>query len=142
MGSLNQCTLIGNMVRDAEVRYTKDNKPIANITIETSEKWKDQSGQKQEKSEFHRVVIFGNLSDVVQKYLSKGSKLMVQGKLQTRKWTDQQGVEKYTTEVVVDRSGTMVMLGGVSKLDSRDVAHGNNQNMVNDQTEFTDDIPF
>lgn len=122
MSSLNRVDLIGNLTREPEVRYTNDNKPIANVSIATSESWKDQSGQKQERTEYHRVVVFGNLADVVGKYLTKGSKVMFSGKLQTRKWTDQQGVEKYTTEIVVDRGGTMVMLGGGSKPDSVDYA--------------------
>lgn len=122
MSSLNRVDLIGNLTREPEVRYTNDNRPIANVSIATSENWKDQSGQKQEKTEYHRVVVFGNLADVVGKYLTKGSKVYLSGRLSTRKWTDQQGVEKYTTEVVVDRGGTMVMLGGGSKPDSRDVA--------------------
>ena len=156
-GSLNKVTLIGNLGRDPEVRYTNDNRPIANLTLATSESWKDQSGQKQEKTEWHRIVIFGNLADVVQKYLKKGDSVYFEGKLQTRKWTDQSGQEKYTTEVVVDRGGTMVMLG---KGGSAGASGGDNYNYnqdagsgqmsggatskpaVSEDTAFDDDIPF
>jgi single-strand DNA-binding protein len=155
-GSLNKVTLIGNLGRDPEVRYTNDNRPIANLTLATSESWKDQSGQKQEKTEWHRIVIFGNLADVVQKYLKKGDSVYFEGKLQTRKWTDQSGQEKYTTEVVVDRGGTMVMLGkGGSAGGSRDDFNYNQdagagqmsggataKPAVSEDTAFDDDIPF
>lgn len=156
-GSLNKVTLIGNLGRDPEVRYTNDNRPIANLTIATSESWKDQAGQKQEKTEWHRVVIFGNLADVVQKYLKKGDSVYFEGKLQTRKWTDKDGQERYTTEVVVDRGGTMVMLGkaggagaGSSGGDNYDYNQDAGQMSggatakptVSEESAFDDDIPF
>lgn len=156
-GSLNKVTLIGNLGRDPEVRYTNDNRPIANLTLATSESWKDQSGQKQEKTEWHRVVIFGNLADVVQKYLKKGDSVYFEGKLQTRKWTDQQGQERYTTEVVVDRGGTMVMLGkgggagassGGDDYFNQDAGAGQMSGgatakpAVSEDSAFDDDIPF
>lgn len=112
MAGINKVILIGNLGNDPEVRHTQDGKAIANITLATSESWKDKNtGQKQEKTEWHRVVFFGGVADVVAKYLKKGSKIYVEGKLQTRKWQDQSGQDKYTTEVVVDGfSGTMQML--------------------------------
>ena len=110
-GSLNKVTLIGNLGKDPDIRYTNDNRPIANLAIATSERWKDQSGQPQEKTEWHQIVVFGNLADVVQKYLKKGDQAYFEGKLQSRKWTDKENRERYTTEVVVDRGGQMVMLG-------------------------------
>lgn len=113
-GSLNKVMIIGNLGRDPEVRHTQDGKPIANLNIATTESWKDKnSGEKQEKTEWHRVVIFGPVADVAQKWLKKGSSVYIEGKMQTRKWTDAQGQEKYTTEVVVDGfNGQMTMLGG------------------------------
>ncbi|UZE95803.1 single-stranded DNA-binding protein [Alkalimarinus alittae] len=109
---VNKVILVGNLGKDPEVRYTPDGKAIANITLATSESWKDKNtGQRQEKTEWHRVVFFGGVASVVGEYLRKGSKIYVEGKLQTRKWQDQSGQEKYTTEVVVDAfSGTMQML--------------------------------
>jgi single-strand DNA-binding protein len=112
-GSLNKVQIIGNVGRDPEVRYTADNRAIANITVATSETWTDKGGQKQEKTEWHRVVVFGKLAEVVEKYLKKGSSVYFEGKLQTRKWQGQDGQDRYTTEIVVDQfGGTMVMLGG------------------------------
>ena len=113
-GSLNKVSLIGNLGRDPEIRYTNDNRPIANLNLATSERWKDQSGQQQEKTEWHRIVVFGNLADVIQKYLKKGDSVYFEGKLQTRKWQNKEGQDQYTTEVVVDRGGQMVMLGSGS----------------------------
>ncbi|MBF0144203.1 MAG: single-stranded DNA-binding protein [Magnetococcales bacterium] len=99
--SLNKVQLIGNLGRDPEIRFTQDGRPIANLNIATSETWNDQQGQRQEKTEWHRVVIFGKLAEIAQQYLKKGSKVYIEGALQTRKWTDNQGVERYTTEVTL-----------------------------------------
>lgn len=109
--SVNKVIIVGNLGREPEVRYTGDGKPIANLNVATTESWKDQSGAKQEKTEWHRVVIFGGLAEVAQKYLKKGDSVYLEGKMQTRKWTDNTGQDKYTTEVVVDRGGVMQMLG-------------------------------
>ena len=114
-GSVNKVILIGNLGRDPEIRNTQSGSPIANLNIATSESWKDKStGERREKTEWHRVVIFDeHLSRIAQQYLRKGSKVYVEGQLQTRKWQDQNGVEKYTTEVVLQRfSGTLTMLDG------------------------------
>ena len=112
-GSLNKVMIIGNLGRDPEVRHTSDGRPIANLNLATTDSWKDKnSGERNEKTEWHRVVIFGPVAEVAQKWLSKGSSVYIEGKLQTRKWTDAQGQEKYTTEVVVDQfNGQMTMLG-------------------------------
>lgn len=113
-GSVNKVILIGNLGRDPEIRHTNDGRPIANLSVATSEQWRDRnSGERREKTEWHRVVIFDEkICEVAQKYLQKGSTVYLEGSLQTRKWTDQQGVEKYTTEVVLQRfSGKMTMLG-------------------------------
>lgn len=112
-GSVNKVILIGNLGRDPEVRYSQDGMKIVNLALATSETWRDRnSGERRERTEWHRVVIFNErLAEVAERYLKKGSKVYVEGQLQTRKWTDQQGVEKYTTEVVLQRfRGELTML--------------------------------
>ena len=114
-GSVNKVILVGNLGRDPEVRSSQDGTKIVNLSIATSERWKDRmSGEPRERTEWHRVVIFNeNLGRIAEQYLRKGSSVYVEGKLQTRKWTDQQGVEKYTTEVVLGRfRGELTLLGG------------------------------
>jgi single-strand DNA-binding protein len=114
-GSVNKVILVGNLGRDPEVRTSQDGSKIVNLNIATSESWKDRSsGERKEKTEWHRVVIFNpNLADIAERYLRKGSSVYVEGALQTRKWTDQQGVEKYSTEVVIGRfKGELTLLGG------------------------------
>ncbi|MFT7432669.1 MAG: single-strand DNA-binding protein [Alphaproteobacteria bacterium] len=113
-GSLNKVQIIGNLGRDPEIRYTGDNRAIANLTVASTETWKDKSGERQEKTEWHRVVMFGPLAEVAEKYLKKGDSAYFEGKLQTNKWEDKDGNERYTTEVVVDRGGQMQMLGSRS----------------------------
>jgi len=113
-GSVNKVTLLGNLGRDPEVRSTQDGTKIVNLNIATSERWKDRnSGEQRERTEWHRVVIFNeNLARIAEQYLRKGSTVYLEGQLQTRKWTDQQGVEKYTTEVVLQRyRGELTLLG-------------------------------
>lgn len=109
---VNKVILVGNMGQDPEVRYTQDGKAIATLSLATSESWKDQQGQKQEKTEWHRVVIFGKLAEIAQQYVTKGSKVYIEGKLQTRKWQDTNtGQDRYSTEVIVDGfSGVLQML--------------------------------
>src|SRR6201997_4132943 len=104
-GSVNKVILVGNMGKDPEVRTTQDGTKIVNFTLATSETWNDRaSGERKERTEWHRVVIFNeNLGNIAEKYLRKGQKVYVEGSLQTRKWTDQSGQEKYTTEVVISR---------------------------------------
>ena len=114
MGSVNKVILVGNLGRDPEVRTLQDGNPVVNLSIATSESWKDKnSGERREKTEWHRVVIFNaRLAEVAQKYLHKGSTVYLEGALQTRKWTDQSGNDKYSTEVVLQRfRGELVMLG-------------------------------
>ena len=114
-GSVNKVILIGNLGRDPEIRHTQSGEKIAQLSVATSENWKDrQSGERREKTEWHRVVIFNpNLADVAEQYLKKGAKVYVEGQLQTRKWTDQDGNDKYTTEVVLSRfRGELTMLDG------------------------------
>ncbi len=115
-GSVNKVILVGNLGRDPEVRHTNDGKPIVNLSVATSETWRDRnSGERRERTEWHRVVIFNErLGEVAQKFLQKGSKVYLEGQLRTRKWTDQQGVEKYSTEVVLEN-----FRGELTMLDSR-----------------------
>ena len=114
-GSVNKVILVGNLGRDPEIRRLGSGDPVCNLRIATSESWKDKaSGERKEKTEWHSVVIYNdNLSRVAEQYLRKGSKVYIEGQLQTRKWTDQSGVEKYTTEVVLQRfRGELTILDG------------------------------
>ena len=114
-GSVNKVTLIGNLGRDPEIRFSQNGDKIGNLSIATSESWNDKAtGERREKTEWHRVVIFNkHLADIAEKYLKKGSKVYIEGALQTRKWTDNSGVEKYSTEVVLGNfKGELTMLDG------------------------------
>lgn len=114
-GSVNKVILVGNVGKDPEIRRTQDGRSIANLSLATSETWRDKAtGERKEKTEWHRVVVFNdNLCKVVEQYVRKGSKLYIEGQLQTRKWTDQSGQEKYSTEVVLQGfNGTLTMLDG------------------------------
>src|SRR3981081_2852287 len=116
-GSVNKEILVGNLGKDPEIRRTQDGRPIANLSIATSETWRDKgTGERKEKTEWHRVVIFSEpLCKIVEQYLKKGAKVYIEGALQTRKWTDQSGVEKYSTEVVLQGfNSTLTMLDGRS----------------------------
>jgi len=115
-GSVNKVILVGNLGRDPEVRHTQDGNPVVNLSLATSENWKDRStGERRERTEWHRIVIFNeNLARVAEQYLRKGSKIYVEGQLQTRKWQDQAGQDRYTTEVVLGR-----FRGELNMLDSR-----------------------
>jgi len=114
-GSVNKVILVGNLGKDPEVRRMTSGDPVVNLSIATSESWRDKaSGERKEKTEWHRVVIFNkNLAEVAEKYLRKGAKVYVEGQLQTRKWTDKDGAEKYSTEVVLQNfRGELTMLDG------------------------------
>ncbi len=116
-GSVNKVILVGNLGKDPEIRRTQDGRPIANLSIATSETWRDKgTGERKEKTEWHRVVIFNEgLCKVAEQYLKKGAKVYIEGQLQTRKWTDQSGVEKYSTEVVLQGfNANLTMLDGRS----------------------------
>jgi single-strand DNA-binding protein len=113
MRGVNKVILVGTLGRDPEVRYTPNGNAIANLSVATTEQWTDkQTNQKQEKTEWHRVVIFGKLAEIAGQYLRKGSQVYLEGKLQTRKWQDQSGQDRYSTEIVLDVNGQMQMLGG------------------------------
>lgn len=135
MNSLNKVQIIGSLGKDPEIRYTNDNKAIANVSVATGEKWTDKStGELKEKTEWHRVVVFGKLAETVEKYLKKGGSVYFEGKLQTRKWQGNDGQDKYTTEVVVDMGGKLIMLGG-----NKNATSQVSQEAVSIQD---DDLPF
>ena len=108
MASINKVIIIGNLGRDPETRYMPDGGAITNISVATTDKWKDKNGEMQEKTEWHRVAFFGKLAEIAGEYLKKGSQVYVEGRLQTRKWQDKDGADKYTTEIVANQ---MQMLG-------------------------------
>jgi len=109
MASVNKVILLGNLGRDPETRYTTGGDAVTNLNIATSEQWKDKNGEKQERTEWHRVVLFGRQAEIAGEYLKKGRSVYIEGRLQTRKYTDKDGVEKYSTEIVGDR---MQLIGG------------------------------
>lgn len=159
-GSVNKVILIGNLGRDPEVRHTQDGSPIVQLSIATSDTWKDRAtGERRERTEWHRVVIFNeHLCKVAENYLKKGSKIYVEGSLQTRKWTDNAGVEKYTTEVVLQRfNGELTMLDGRGDNDGGGFGGGSGGGFNQDTgsggggggsapagggSDFDDEIPF
>ena len=148
---VNKVILVGNLGQDPEVRYMPNGGAVANITLATSESWRDkQTGEMKEQTEWHRVVLFGKLAEVAGEYLRKGSQVYIEGQLRTRKLTDQAGVEKYTTEVVVNVGGTMQMLGGRpqntaqpdNKSQPQPQSTGAAPAAGNEPPPFEDDIPF
>jgi single-strand DNA-binding protein len=147
---VNKVILVGNLGNDPEVRYSPDGKPVAKITLATSEQWKDRNtGEQQEKTEWHRVVFFGRLAEIVGEYLKKGRQIYVEGKLQTNKWQGQDGQDRYTTEIVANE---MQMLGGRqggeegSWNSSRPASGGKPASPApasgGDIGDFDDDVPF
>lgn len=158
-GSVNKVILVGNLGRDPEIRSMQSGDKVCNLSVATSERWKDRnSGEMQEKTEWHRVVVFDQkLAEVAEKYLKKGAKVFLEGQLQTRKWTDNSGVEKYTTEVVLQRfRGELVMLdsrgggdGGGGGYDPGPTDYGNPQpgmaaggGGMSAADDLDDEIPF
>lgn len=162
---INKCIILGRVGNDPEIRYSASGSAIANLSVATSEQWNDKAtGEKKEQTEWHRVVIFGKLAEVAGEYLRKGSQVYVEGKLRTRKWTDQSGVEKYTTEIVLQpMNGVMQMIGGKSSDNGNQQSQQRQQSGSNQQSgwgkpqqpsntqkppaneppmDFDDDIPF
>jgi len=150
---INKVILVGNLGNDPEVRYTPSGGAVANITIATSESWKDKNtGQKTEKTEWHRVVMFNRLGEIAGEYLKKGSKVYIEGKLQTRKWQDKSGVDRYTTEIVANEMQMLDSRAGGAGDFSRPTASNQaapNQSApvaqpvgAGDFADFDDDIPF
>ena len=123
---VNKVILIGNLGGDPDTRYMPNGNAVCNITLATSDSWKDKNtGQLQERTEWHRVVFFGKLAEIAGQYLRKGSKVYVEGRLQTREW-EKDGIKRYTTEIVVDMQGTMQLLGGRPQGDQQNQGGGNN----------------
>lgn len=149
MSSINKVILIGHLGRDPETRYMPNGEAVTNLALATSESWKDKNtGEKKEQTEWHRVTIYRKLAEVAGQYLKKGSQVYFEGKLQTRKWTDKDGVERYTTEVIVD---TMQMLGSKSGGSAptandapgpRQQSSAPTQRPASDFSDMDDDIPF
>ena len=145
-GSVNKVILVGNLGRDPEVRNTQNGDPIVNMSLATSESWKDRTtGERRERTEWHRVVIFNeNLGRIAQQYLRKGSKVYIEGQLQTRKWQDQSGQDKYSTEVVIQGfNSSLTMLGGGNQntIASQETKQNFDQSAKPQDDEF-DDPPF
>jgi len=152
MASVNKVIIIGNLGRDPETRYMPDGGAITNISVATTDKWKDKSGEMQEKTEWHRVAFFGKLAEIAGEYLKKGSQVYVEGRLQTRKWQDKDGADKYTTEVVAN---VMQMLGSRQGMGGGDRDAGGERPSAGAKPkaqpaakpggkfdDFEDDIPF
>tara|TARA_B100001245_G_C22846735_1_gene406976 strand:+ start:790 stop:1209 length:420 start_codon:yes stop_codon:yes gene_type:complete len=137
-GSLNKVMLIGRLGQDPEIRTTGAGKPFCNFSIATSETWKDKDGTKQEKTEWHRIVVWNEgLVPVIESYVKKGSNVFIEGKMQTRKWEDKEGVEKYTTEVVLQGFNSTFKM-----LDSKSGAKSTQDEATDGQSKAIDDIPF
>lgn len=132
-GSVNKAIIVGNVGKDPEIRRTQDGRPIANLSLATSESWKDKhTGERKEKTEWHRVVVFNeNLCKIIEQYVHKGDKLYIEGALQTRKWTDQSGAEKYSTEIVLQGyNGVMTILASAGGSQSRDDRDDDRQSSI------------
>lgn len=146
VNSINKVTLIGNVGRDPEIRTTQDGKEIASITLATSDSWKDkQSGERKERTEWHRVVIFADgLVNIVKNYVKKGSKLYVEGSLQTRKWVDNSGVERYTTEITLQGFGAVLLMldNNRNGNDHHNSNHSSSTGSNFNAEEIDDEIPF
>lgn len=146
---VNKVILIGNCCADPETRYMTNGNAVTNLTLATNDSWKDkQTGQLQERSEFHRVVLFGKVAEIAGEYLRKGSQCYIEGRLQTREW-EKDGVKRYTTEVVVDMGGTMQLLGGKRDDQQQDQAarqpaprQQSSQQPPQQDDRFDDDIPW
>lgn len=146
---VNKAIIIGRLGQDPEVRYAPSGAAFANITVATSEQWRDkQTGEQKEQTEWHRVVISGKLAEIAGEYLRKGSEVYLEGKLRTRKWTDQSGVEKYTTEVLVGVGGVMQMLGSKPEGNRQSAPQQGSPQQSAASTnnappmDFDDDVPF
>jgi len=144
MSGINKVILIGNLGAKPELKYSATNTAITNLSVATSESWTDiNTGQKQEKTEWHRVSVFGKLAEVISNYCDKGSKVYIEGKLQTRKWQDKNGANRYTTEVIVSGFSSVIqMLDSVNKNTTTDPDQVIPIEPVADDPEFDDIIPF
>ncbi len=141
MSSVNKALIIGNLGQDPEIKYTQQSgSPVANLSVATSERWKDKNtGEQKEQTEWHRVVVFGRLAEIAEQYLKKGSKVFIEGKIQTRDWEDAEGNKKYTTEVVARE---MTMLDSRASTDSSASSSDNSAKDTAKDDNFEEDIPF
>ena len=149
---INKAIIVGNLGRDPEMRFTANGNAIATITVATSESWKDrQSGERQEKTEWHRVVFFGRLAEIAEEYLKKGAQVYIEGRLQTRKWEDKSGQERYTTEIVASEMQMLGSRGSENRTDSDENYSSSAGSTAGSSTggatsggdpELDDDIPF
>ena len=143
---LNQATLIGNVGKDPEIRTTGDGKEIANFSLATTESWKDQAtGEKKEKTEWHKIVAFNQgVVSIIKRYVKKGSRLYLQGNIHTRKWIDNSGTEKYSTEIALQQGATLILLDGKSNdFDTKNGSEIGQQGSSNfNHSELDDEIPF
>ena len=146
---VNKAIIVGNLGRDPEVRYSASGNAIANVTVATTDSWKDrQSGERQERTEWHRVVFFNRLAEIVAEYLKKGSQVFIEGRIQTRKWEDKDGNERWTTEIVANemqmlgsRGGGGMLIGPADDSGAAPAPGGGGSSGFSD-SEFDDDIPF
>ena len=138
---INKVILIGNLGQDPETRYTQDGSAITNASIATSETWKDSSGAKQVKTEWHKVIFFKRLAEIAGEYLRKGSKVYIEGKLQTRKWQDQSGIDRYTT-VIICKELQMLSSGSQSSQAENKSTPNPEHDTSREEPDFQDEIPF
>jgi len=140
MSSVNKALIIGNLGQDPEIKYTQSGSPVANLSVATSERWKDKNtGEQKEQTEWHRVVVFGRLAEIAEQYLKKGSKIFIEGKIQTRDWEDADGNKKYTTEVVARE---MTMLDSKASMSSDAPSSDSPSKEAPKDDSFEEDIPF
>lgn len=143
MAGVNKVIIVGNLGDDPEVKYTQNGVAIANISVATSESWKDQNGQKQEHTEWHRVSLFKRLAEVVGEYLKKGSKVYIEGKIKTRKWTDQNGIDRYITEIHANQLQMLNSRNDQQQQSNQNQSqHQQQNNQAQQDAYFVDDIPF
>jgi len=143
MNGVNKVILLGHVGKDPDIRYSKSGTAVANFSIATTERWKDKNtGEKQERTEWHRCTAWGRSAEVIGEYVKKGSPLFVAGKLQTRKWQDKEGVDRYTTEIVVDEFQLLGSRGGGDQQEDARPATSAAQKPAASQQDFDDDIPF
>lgn len=135
---INKVILIGNLGGDPELRHTPTGSAVTNLTIATADSWKDKEGVKQDRTEWHRVVLFSRLAEIASEYLKKGAKIYIEGRLQTRKWQDKEGLDRYTTEII---GNELQMLDSKSSGDEQSQV-GNSNPVAKPADDFDDDIPF
>jgi len=139
MASVNKVILVGSLGRDPEVRYMPNGEAVANFSMATSENWKDKQGQKQERTEWHNIVAYRKLAEIIGEYLKKGAPVYIEGRLQTRKWQDKEGNDRYTTEIIADQ---MQMLGSKNDGGNGKTQRQDSKPNVQDINDIESDIPF